>query len=251
MDYHHILAVGLLSLCLAEVISQQQAAFKCPDTVKTGYYPDPVQCDLYYRCVGGQAEERLCPDGLLFDDSNPSHERCDTPVNVDCADRTELQEPKPSKGCPRANGFFRHPDPLVCDKFVNCIEGAMNELPCPPGLIYDDTASTCAWPHESTRLDCTNVKSKKQVLEDGFSCPDGEIMGPNGRTLPHPTFPHPENCQKFYICRNGVIPQYGSCAGGQVYNEETFKCDEPENVPGCENWFDEEDKSQNQNQKKP
>lgn len=70
------------------------------------------------------------------------------------------------------------------------------------------------------------------ILDDGFSCPEEEITGPNGRKLPHPTFPHPEDCQKFYICRNGVQPQKGSCSGQTVYNEETFQCDDPENVPG-------------------
>jgi hypothetical protein len=69
------------------VIAQE---FKCPD--KDGYYPDPVQCDLYYHCFRGEVEEKLCPDGLLFDDTNPSHERCDTSVNVECGDRTELRE---------------------------------------------------------------------------------------------------------------------------------------------------------------
>lgn len=72
------------------------------------------------------------------------------------------------------------------------------------------------------------------VLDDGFTCPDGEVMGPNGRSLPHPTFPHPEDCQKFYICRNGVQPQKGSCPSGKVYNEETFMCDNPEKVEG---WY--------------
>lgn len=70
------------------------------------------------------------------------------------------------------------------------------------------------------------------VLTDGFSCPDGDVVGPNGRILPHPTFAHPDDCQKFYICRNGVTPQFGSCSAGSVYNEVSFKCDEPENVPG-------------------
>lgn len=70
------------------------------------------------------------------------------------------------------------------------------------------------------------------ILDDGFQCPDGEVQGPSGRNLPHPTFPHPEDCQKFYICRNGVQPQKGSCSYGTVYNEETFTCDKPANVPG-------------------
>uniref|UniRef100_A0A069DPZ6 Putative chitin binding peritrophin-a domain protein n=1 Tax=Panstrongylus megistus TaxID=65343 RepID=A0A069DPZ6_9HEMI len=227
---------AIISLAIFNGVSSQQA-FRCPD--KNGFYPDPVQCDLYYHCVGGEAEEKLCPDGLLFDDGNPSHERCDTPVNVDCEDRDQLQEPKSTEGCPRANGFFRHPDSEVCDKFVNCIDGVPNEMPCPPGLIYDDEASTCAWASETSRK-C--VQLKRDALEDGFSCPEGEVMGPNGRTLPHPTFAHPDDCQKFYICRNGVEPQYGSCPAGMVYNEETFKCDEPENVPGCENWFGDDKK---------
>lgn len=76
------------------------------------------------------------------------------------------------------------------------------------------------------------VAVSSELLDDGFSCPEGEVIGPNGRALPHPTFPHPEDCQKFYICRNGVMPQRGYCPSGTVYNEESFKCDEPENVPG-------------------
>nr|CAD7453179.1 unnamed protein product [Timema tahoe] len=335
---------------------------KCPE--KTGYFPDPVQCDLYYKCSQGQPEEKLCPDGLVFDDTNPNSARCDIPANIDCGDRTELREyysippslnmylndracasydalfissedPRPSPGCPRANGYFRHSDPQVCDKFFNCVEGVTNELPCPPGLIYDDIRSTCAWPSESHRTDCFNSKkgecyldmtdcfnskkgecyldmtdcfnskkgecyldrtnffnskkgecyldmtdcfnskkgecylymtncfnskkgecylymtncfnSKKDLLDDGFSCPDGEVIGPTGRALPHPTYPHPEDCQKFYICRNGVMPQKGSCPGGLVYNEVSFKCDEPENVVGCEKWFDEENKRNGNN----
>lgn len=70
------------------------------------------------------------------------------------------------------------------------------------------------------------------ALTDGFSCPTGDVVGPNGRILPHPTFAHPDDCQKFYICRNGVTPQYGSCSAGSVYNEVSFKCDDPDNVPG-------------------
>ena len=64
--------------------------FKCPEN--TGYFPDPVQCDLYYKCSKGQPEEKLCPDGLVFDDSNPSQARCDIPANVECAERSELRK---------------------------------------------------------------------------------------------------------------------------------------------------------------
>ncbi|XP_018569404.1 protein obstructor-E-like [Anoplophora glabripennis] len=215
------------------------AQFKCPQ--RTGFFPDPEECDLYYLCSQGEYEEKLCPDGLVFDDKDPNHERCDIPANVDCGDRTVLQEPKPSKGCPRANGYYRHPDANACDKFYNCVDGEPNELACPPGLIYDDIDSTCAWPSDSKRKDC--FKSKKDSLDDGFQCPDGDTEGPNGSKLPHPTFAHPDDCQKFYICRNAVMPQKGSCSAGKVYNEETFTCDDPANVPGCEDYYEKKKKN--------
>jgi hypothetical protein len=77
-------------LCYRVAGHVASAQFKCPE--KTGYFPDPVQCDLYYKCKQGEAEETLCPDGLVFDDSNPSQARCDIPPNVECGDRNELRE---------------------------------------------------------------------------------------------------------------------------------------------------------------
>ncbi|KAJ8927757.1 hypothetical protein NQ314_019761 [Rhamnusium bicolor] len=186
--------------CLVFIlIAGVSAQFKCPQ--RTGFFPDLQECDLYYVCSQGEYEEKLCPDGLVFDDKDPNHERCDIPANIDCGDRTALQEPKPSKGCPRANGYYRHPNPTACDKFYNCVDANAR----------------------------TVINPKKDKLDDGFECPDGETEGPNGRKLPHPTFAHPDDCQKFYICRNGVMPQKGSCSGGSVYNEETFTCDDPAN----------------------
>lgn len=72
------------------------------------------------------------------------------------------EEAQPSKGCPRANGYFRHSDPQACDKFVNCVDGVPHELPCPPGLIYDDTASTCAWITDSKRKDCLKARRGRE-----------------------------------------------------------------------------------------
>ncbi|XP_014220286.2 protein obstructor-E-like [Trichogramma pretiosum] len=208
------------------------AQFRCPEP--KGYFPDPNQCDLYFHCVDDQPEEKLCKDGLVFNDENPKRELCDVPANVDCGDRTALQEPQPSKDCPRANGYFRHEDPAMCDKFVNCIDGVAQLMPCPPGLVYEEKMSSCVWATDSTRL-CSSPQ--REVLDDGFSCPTGDVIGPSGRILPHPTFPHPEDCAKFYICRNGMVPQKGQCEEGLVYNEDIFRCTEPESVQGCEDYY--------------
>lgn len=48
----------------------------------------------------------------------------------------------------------------------------------------------------------------------------------------HPKYPHPTDCQRFYVCLNGVEPRDLGCQVGEVYNEESQRCDAPENVPG-------------------
>lgn len=77
---------------------------------------------------------------------------------------------------------------------------------------------------------CSDVK--REVLDDGFVCPRGRVQDSFGRVLPHPTYAHPEDCAKFYICRNGIQPQKGQCQNATVYNEQEFKCMEPKDVPG-------------------
>ena len=66
------------------------AQFKCPKP--DGTFEDSRQCDRYYECYDGIAEERLCPDGLVFDPFSNKREPCDHYFNVDCGDRLELRK---------------------------------------------------------------------------------------------------------------------------------------------------------------
>merc|ERR1712168_1509932 len=75
----------VLCLALGLAITQDDFQFRCPE--KNGFFPDPEQCDKYYECVGDVAEEKFCPDGLLFEASDPNNELCDYPFNVDCGAR--------------------------------------------------------------------------------------------------------------------------------------------------------------------
>lgn len=68
-------------------------------------------------------------------------------------------------------------------------------------------------------------------LKDGFSCPKEAQAHNHGQAVAHPVYAHPKDCQKFYVCLNGVTPREQGCSLGEVYNEESKKCDEPENVP--------------------
>ena len=66
--------------------------FNCPKEGRDGTYEDTRQCDKYYECYDGIAEERLCPDGLVFDPFSNKREPCDHYFNVDCGDRLELRK---------------------------------------------------------------------------------------------------------------------------------------------------------------
>lgn len=63
---------------------------KCPEP--NGYFPDAEQCDKYYDCRDGKLTEKLCPDGQVFNDFSPQHEKCDLPFGIDCSKRPKLRE---------------------------------------------------------------------------------------------------------------------------------------------------------------
>lgn len=63
---------------------------ECPEP--DGFFADATQCDKYYACENGVISERLCPDGMVFNDFSPLHEKCDLPFGIDCTGRTELRK---------------------------------------------------------------------------------------------------------------------------------------------------------------
>lgn len=94
----------------------------CPEP--DGYFADADQCDKYYACNDGRIEgellcitkiscckleqpeqtteveankpnlltERLCKDGLVFNDYDINVEKCDLPYNLDCTKKWRLRE---------------------------------------------------------------------------------------------------------------------------------------------------------------
>jgi len=218
----------------ASVLATARGLFQCPNT-GDGYYEDAKQCDLYWDCLDGIAEERLCPDGLVFDPFSRKAEPCDHYFNVDCGDRLQLQEPKGVNDlCPRLNGFYAHPNPNVCDSFYSCVDGVAEEYKCSPGLWFDDYKGVCNWPAETERTDCS---TDHQVTENGFKCPKVPVDNAGLLSDPHPKYADPEDCAKFYICLNGVSPRAQGCELGLVYNTVTSQCDAPENVPECKDYY--------------
>lgn len=166
------------------------------------------------------------------------------------------ENPQPSYLCPRRNGYFAHPEERVCNIFYNCIEGEGTEIVCPNGLHFDEFAGSCAWPATAGRTGCGESDDSKWdilkntitmygfskllffffcfavKLKDGFTCPKDKMHNSRGQNVAHPVFAHPDDCQKFYVCLNGITPREQGCSTGEVFNEESQKCDLPKNVPG-------------------
>lgn len=91
------------------------------------------------------------------------------------------------------------------------------------------------WPDVADRENC---QEKKKQLKDGFECPkDVKKNDASGQVVAHPHFIHPTDCQKFYVCLNGIEPRELVCEEGKVFNDDTKTCDSPSEVPGCEDWF--------------
>lgn len=63
---------------------------KCEE--RNGRYSVAGQCDAYVQCSNGEPEEKLCPDGLLFNDKlKPFAYPCQYPIDVDCGTRSKVQ----------------------------------------------------------------------------------------------------------------------------------------------------------------
>ncbi|XP_037082830.1 protein obstructor-E-like [Pollicipes pollicipes] len=224
---------ALLPLVLAGAAAVD--VFECPLEESTGKFIDPDECDTYWDCFRGEAVKKECKDGWAFDPNRVQlAEPCDYIFNVDCYGRESLGEPLGTGVCERQNGIYAHEDPEVCDKYYSCSDDTPTQLICSPGLHYNISSRTCDWPQSANRGSCGQRTSL-----DGFTCdPSIDYFTPSNQKIAHPTFAHPEDCTKFYVCKNGIEPALSGCDEGLVYSEEISACDDPVNVPECADWFD-------------
>lgn len=96
-----------------EVYDDDGTTDQCPEPF--GFFADAEQCDKYYECKwvflllfpsngnnkfinewfcdsDGVITEKLCPDGMVFNDFSPDQEKCDLPFNIDCSQRSKLRK---------------------------------------------------------------------------------------------------------------------------------------------------------------
>lgn len=225
------MATSLLLTILATVDGQKED-FKCPH--EYGFYPHNQQCDKYWKCDGQVPELKTCGNGLAFDDTDAKFlkENCDYLHNVDCGSRSQLEPPVGTPHCPRLYGIF--PDEQKCDVFWNCWNGEASRYQCSPGLAYDRDARVCMWADQVPEC-------KVEEVANGFNCPAPGDVTNTGSFSRHA---HPDDCRKYYICLEGTPREYG-CPIGTVFkigdSDGTGNCEDPEDVPGCEDYYGELD----------
>jgi len=201
---------------------------ECEPSRKPYALQHPEYCDQYYLCDDNERIDLLCDDGLVFD---PKKEQCDLPYAVNCGNRTKLHEPEPTPHCPRKNGMY--PVEGSCDQFYHCTEGIAGLIKCPTGVLFEPSVGACVHADQTKRKDC----SASDILE--FDCPSFGLDTP--RFGDHDRLPHPTSCRHFYMCLLSGLPRLGGCSLGLVFNPKTGRCDEPAKVPGCEDFYGDED----------
>ena len=166
------LAFAILSV-LVLVVNGQIDDFTCPDEFE-GYYPHLFSCDKYWKCIEGEAELKLCGNGLAFDDVDPTFttENCLDLHSVDCGNRTELEPAISAPNCPRLYGTFA--DPEDCNAFFNCRDGLSNRYMCAPGLAFDDGDRVCKW---ADQVSACKRQREEQGEQGEFVCPEKSAVG--------------------------------------------------------------------------
>lgn len=71
-------------------VDDAEVSDQCPEP--NGFFADAEQCDKYYECSNGKITDKLCPDGMVFNDFSSEYEKCDLPFNIDCLARPQLRK---------------------------------------------------------------------------------------------------------------------------------------------------------------
>merc|ERR1712154_426598 len=104
--------------------------------------------------------------------------------------------------CPEPNGKFR--DQEQCDLFYICRKEVATIEYCPEGLLFDDSipnplifdvkVGSCVRKEQAS--DLARLCDGEVFNEvDGFSCPGGDVVGPQNLLQAHPIHAHPTDCR--------------------------------------------------------
>lgn len=157
-------------------------------------------CDSYYECADDILVERKCQNGWIFsavtqvcmlDDGECKGLGTTNPdleVNIETICKGNVKK--------------YLPDPYYCKAYYYCIdESTPYWSPCPDDKFFANGS-------------CVTKKPDNCACEDL----EWEVDGPTSVKVPH------SNEEKFYVCREGKLPEVKSCPSGTVFNATKKNC---------------------------
>lgn len=176
-------------------------------------YPHPDNCQWLWACEDlGMPNTYACEDGELF---NPDTGFCDDENNVVCL---VAGRPDDFDGifCEQRHVGFEFPHPDSCNWFFACdFEGPPDVFACDAGELFNPETFMC---DDENNVVCLVGRPDDF---DGTFCEQRHIGF---------EFPHPDNCQWFYACDAEGPPDVYACDVGELFNPDTFMCDDEDNV---------------------
>lgn len=135
-------------------------------------------------CFDGVAVERHCSPGLYF---SRAQLRC---VRRDDSDCLLDLDSCPAENDP--NNIVFLPEQEDCQLYYVCYDGEPEQFDCGPGLHWDPNNNWC-------------IREEDSECEPNFPLPPiREIECPEDTENDILFLPHPEDCQFYFICLNGL-----------------------------------------------
>ncbi|CAL8105200.1 unnamed protein product [Orchesella dallaii] len=99
------------------------------------------------------------------------------------------------------------PDPIQCNKYRICSNGRFVSVTCGEGTLFNPLKSVCDFADD---VDC---KSRRQDFGT-YGCETGDAY----------QAPHPDSCNKFVECENGILA-IKTCPPGTLYERDEARCE--------------------------
>lgn len=192
-----ISALLIVSAAAGEI--PQNTTAPCPIEYEGKFVPSSLACEDYLICYLGFWFEVSCPDGFWF---QPKDGSCDYPSNVECFIQQSTTE-----------GTATPPPSTTSSAWVSSTTGVETTTTARPSSTTTPQTSTTDLPSSivssstanptSTTNPWTSTPSEPEDLDK--YCPPGVVA----------VLPHPNVCQKFILCFDGVAVER-SC-GDQLH----------------------------------
>ena len=195
---------SLLSLTFAQ-------DYLCEGVEDNTRLPSTESCSLFYECVDGQMEQRMCRDGQYFDVTISD---CDDSENVECYwEPTAPTPPGAGPVCRDDEHRQYFPSYNSCQQYYQCLNNTRWAAECPRGLYFDSVSLRCLPPSEAV---CATRPSPPTLPPPGgdIPCRDDE----HGQY-----FPSYYTCQQYYQCLNNTR-WVAECPRGMYFDSVTLRC---------------------------